>query len=114
MAPARNANAQAIPPDLLQKFIAITAINGCMLLQEKVDYKTILKAGIASVAGVIYTDYGSKISNINGDKPLDDQQLGNGIGIDLSLQISGRCEKLVPEEDLKKIKEFIQSNSSKK
>jgi hypothetical protein len=113
-APIRNLDAQPIAPDLLQKFVAVTAINGCMLLQEKVDYKSVLKAGVAAVAGVVYTDYASKISGINGDKPLENEQLGAGIGLDLSLQISGRCEKLVPPDDLKKLKEFVNANSTKK
>lgn len=112
--PSRNINAQSIPTDLLQKFISVTAINACLLLQEKIDYKTVLKTGVSAVAGIVYTDYASKISGINGDKPLGTDQLGNGIALDLAFQISGRCEKLVPTEELKKIREFVEANSPKK
>ncbi|NDF98843.1 MAG: hypothetical protein EB101_07960 [Chitinophagia bacterium] len=113
-APIRNLDAQPISQDLLQKFIALAAINGCMLLQEKIDYKSVLKSGVAAVAGIVYTDYASKISGINGDKPLENNQLAAGVGLDLSIQLSGRCEKLIPSDDLKKLEEYLNSTSIKK
>ena len=98
----------------MQKFVIVTAINGCVLLQEKVNYNTVLKGAVSAVAGIIYTDHGSRISGLNDDKPLDETRLSNGIGLDLSFQIANRCEKLVPPEVIKSLKDFVQSNSSKK
>jgi len=112
--PLNSQAAAPIPSDLFQKFLAVTAISSCALLSEKVDYKTIVRAGVTSLAGIIYTDYGSKISGINSDKPLEVQQLSSGVGLDLSLQINARCPKLVPEEDQRKLKEFLEVNSPKK
>lgn len=110
---APSPKAQSIQPDLLQKYIALTAINGCMLLEDKISFSVVLKNGVGAVAGVVYTDYASTIAGINENKPLEQRQLANGIGLDLSLQIVGRCEKLVPAEELKKIKEFVRLNSPK-
>jgi len=113
-APTRNMNAPPISADLMQKFITVISINGCYLLVSKVPYDTVLKAGIGTVAGLVYTDHASRISGINEGKPLEDSQLSNGIGLDLSLQIAGRCEKLVPPDVIKSLKSFIDSNSTKK
>jgi hypothetical protein len=113
-ASTRDTSATPISAELMQKFITVASINGCYLLLEKVPYDTVLKAGIGAVAGIIYTDHASRILGINEAKPLDDSQLSNGIGLDLSLQIAGRCEKLVPPDVIKSLKSFIESNSTKK
>ncbi len=104
----------AIPVNTFRLMLGVVSSNNCQLLSEKVNYDSVIKASSMTVAGIVFNEFGSAIEGFNNNKPLPEQQLFNGTNLEIIQQTLLKCEQLIPQEEVKKFKDFIQSNSTKK
>lgn len=87
----------------MSSYMSIAAINVCVLLSEKVDFKTAMRANVQSYGSWISAAHGGIIESINNSKKMSDNQLASGIAQEIALGALQRCEKLLPPTDAKQI-----------
>lgn len=104
---AAQSTKKPISQEEAQRLTSTLAINSCFLLKDKVSFATANKAASSTLGSVIFQEHGSMIAGVNNSKPLTEVQLSNAVGFELAAQTAARCESLVPEKDLKIIKEII-------
>jgi hypothetical protein len=91
----------------LQKYQVLSAINICSLLQDKVRFEVAVKANIASVGSLIVNLHGSMIQGVNNGQPLTNDQLTQGLSLQIASAAASQCPKLIPEANLADIKKAL-------
>lgn len=105
-APVSSATESAKPilRSELNKFLVVASINTCILSQEKVGFQTVVAANATSLLSLVSSVHGRRVQGENDSKPMTDQQLLQGLALqiaDLSIQ---RCPKVIPEKDIAEVK----------
>lgn len=88
----------------LEKFLVVSSINTCILVKEKVAFKTAVRANVTSLYSLISSLHGSKVAGENNGKPMSEQQLFQGLALQVSALSLDRCPQVIPEKDSAEIK----------
>ncbi len=96
----------------LDSYMSIASINVCALLNEKVDFKTAIRANVLAVGSWIINAHGGIIESVNDSKKMQDNVIFNGVANQLALGVYARCDKLLPAADAKQIQQVIKELES--
>lgn len=102
--PAASQPSKPISTNELEKFMVVSSINICILLQDKVSFDTAMKANVSAVGSLIANLHGSQVQGVNDGKPMSSQQLTQGLALQAAALAAERCPKFIPEKDLSEIK----------
>jgi len=99
---AGNANSP-ITQEQIFRMVQSATLNMCILAKEKVAYKTSMQANMYPMVAYVMQLHGSKIKGVNDEKALTAEQIENGLGIQLLMNVGKNCRKDLPEAYKKEI-----------
>jgi hypothetical protein len=101
---SRSEPVNPISKSELEKFLVVGSINTCILAQEKVGFQTAVRANATSLYALVSSLHGSQVLGENNGKPMSEQQLFQGLALQVSALTVERCPKVIPEKDIAEIK----------
>lgn len=101
---SRSEPVNPISKNELEKFLVVGSINTCILVKEKVAFQTVVRANATSLYSLISSLHGSRVAGENAGKPMSEQQLFQGLALQVSALSLDRCPQVIPEKDSAEIK----------
>ena len=83
------------------------AVNLCTLAQGKVAFQPALQGAIAMQVAVLLQKHGGKITGVQNEKALTEQELANGSAIQTVMQVNAMCAKNLPADWSKEVNDMV-------
>ncbi|MEB3169486.1 MAG: hypothetical protein VKK97_12255 [Synechococcaceae cyanobacterium] len=83
------------------------AVNLCTLAQGKVAFNPALQAAISMQVAVLLQKHGGKISGVQNEKVLTEQELANGTLFQTVMQVNTMCGKNLPADWAKEVNDMV-------
>ena len=103
---AQQAGKPATQEDVLT-YAFMGSVNLCTLAQAKVAFQPALQGAIGMQVAVLSQKHGGKITGVQNEKALTEQELANGSAIQTVMQVNAMCGKNLPPDWSKEVNDMV-------
>lgn len=93
----------------IRRSVGMASMSMCILAQNKVSYKAAMQSSILPMVSAIKEINGSKIAGVNGEKPLSEDAIANGLALQLLSLVDAQCGDKLPPDFKKPVEEAIKA-----